>query len=524
MKKRWRIVADAWREAESPVERVAVDVEGERIVQVAPARDLPSSSETVTFPSPALLIPAFHDSHTHLLTGALSLDWVSLAGIQSVGEAAARLEEGARQSDGRWLEAYGFREGVLPLDRKMLDRIVPDIPVFVRSRDLHSAVVNSKAFSLAGVTEQTADPPRGHFDRGPDGKLNGFIREGACGFLLSFRPALERTHAQRALLRAQSLAFSLGITAAGVSTRKELIPFYLDFAQSSQAKLRINLWKVAANFDYQTERFEQHDGSRFRFATFKGFVDGTLSSQSAALWEPYTNNPRNTGVLLASEEELASFVRKVGADGFQVALHAIGDRACTVALNAFEAAGMRDSRMRLEHAQVMRKDDVHRLADLGVVASMQPTHATGDMKWAEERIGSRTHLSYAWRSIRDAGARLCFGSDWPVETMSPMAGLHAATTRQDEHGNPPGGWNAQQCLTVEEALEAYTQGGAYGAYWEDELGTISEGKSADLAVLSCNPFTDNPRELLNAKILMTVCDGEVVYRDDSMPSLTNSVR
>lgn len=498
------------------MERLAVDIAGERIVDVLPARNLPSTLETITFPDSALLIPGFCDSHTHLLTGALSLNWVSLAGVRDVDEAAARLETAAHQSDGQWLDGHGFEESELVLDRQVLDRIVPDIPVFIRSHDLHSAVVNSRTLARARITEQTADPTRGRFDRGADGRMNGLVREHACDLLLSFRPPLTKQRAHQALLQAQSLAFSLGITAVGVSARQDLIPFYLDFAQGSQAKLRLDLWRVTPDFDFRADRFTRRKEARFRFATFKGFVDGALGSQTAAFWEPYANDPKNTGILVASEQELSRFIREAADDGFQVALHAIGDRACTVALNAIESAGARGQRMRLEHAQTMRQDDIDRLHNLGVVVSMQPIHATADMKWVEERLGKeRAGLSYAWRSIRSAGVPLCFGSDWPIETMNPLAGIHAAVTRQDEHGNPPGGWIPNQCLTVEEALEAYTQAGAYASWCEEDSGTISEGKSADLAVLSCNPFTCDPRNLLSARVLMTVCGGEIVYRSDT---------
>lgn len=520
MKKRWRIVADAWRRARAPVERVAVDIEGDRIVQVHAAEDAAHSPEAVSFTSPALLIPAFHDSHTHLLTGGLTLDWVSLAVVEDVDEAAARLEAAAKESDGRWLDGHDFDEARFPLNRWALDKIVPDIPVYIRSHDLHSAVVNSKTLAVAGLGNNAIDLARGRFERDADSRLNGILREQACDFVLAFRPPLEKAQARRALRRAQTLAFSFGITAVGTSARSDLLPFYFDFVQSSEAKIRLNLWKVTPNFDFATDCFERHDDLRFRYATLKGFLDGALGSQSAALWEPYANNPNNRGILTAEEKELARFVETAAREDFQVALHAIGDRACSMALNAFEAAQAFESRMRLEHAQIMREEDIRRMADLGVIASMQPIHATSDMKWVEERIGrKRARLSYAWRSIRDAGAHLCFGSDWPVETMSPFEGIHAAVTRQDGNGNPPDGWIPEQRLTVEEALEAYTESGAYAARWENDLGTIAEGKLADLVVLSCNPFLCQPKELLKAEVLMTVCGGEVVYqRNNPLPS------
>jgi predicted amidohydrolase YtcJ len=513
VKKRWRIVADAWRRARAPVERVAVDIEGDRIVRVHAAKDTTHSSEAVSFSSPALLIPAFHDSHTHLLTGGLTLDWVSLAGVNDIDEVAERLETAAKESDGRWLDGHDYDEARVTLNRRILDKIIPDIPVYIRTHDLHSAVVNSKALKVAGLGDDAADLPRGRFGRETNGKLNGWLRENTCDFVLAFRPPLEKTRATRALEHAQALAFSYGITAVGVSARSELLPFYLDFMGSTGARIRLNLWKVTPDFDYEADRFERRDGLRFRYATFKGFVDGALGSQSAALWEPYANNPESTGVLTANEKELARFVEAATQEDFQVALHAIGDRACTMALNAFEAARAEESRMRLEHAQILREKDIRRIADSGVIASMQPIHATCDMKWVEERIGrERAKFSYAWRSVRDAGACLCFGSDWPVETIDPLAGLHAAITRRDSEGNPRGGWFAEQCLTVEEALEAYTESGAFAAKWENDLGTIEEGKLADFAVLSCNPFQCEPKELLKAEILMTVCAGEVVYQ------------
>jgi predicted amidohydrolase YtcJ len=511
-----RIIADAWRAANLPVERVVVDIEGERITRVTPAKDSSPSQGDLFFGRPALLMPAFHDSHAHLLTGGLALIRVSLTGVQDVDEAASRLEEAAQNSDGRWMDCYGWDESAFPLNRCLLDRIVPDIPVFIFSHSLHAAAVNSIVFQQAGINEDAPNPPRGRFGRDADGKLNGLLHEDAIDFVARSRPPIEKSQAHSAMLKAQSLAFSLGITSISCSVRRELLPFYFDFAESSDAKIRLNLWRVAADFDYETERFNRREGTRFRLATFKGFVDGALGSQTAALWEPYSNNPANSGILSATKEELSAFIERAAGDGFQVALHAIGDRACTTTLDAYETANCFDSRMRLEHAQILRQEDIGRFGQLGVIASMQPIHCTADMKWAEERIGAkRSRLSYAWRSVKDAGARLCFGSDWPVETLNPLAGIHAAVTRQDTEGNPPGGWIPEQRVSAEEALTAYTEAGAYAAFWEKEVGTISEGKLADLIILSCNPLDCEPRELLNAKVLMTMCGGEIVYRDSS---------
>ncbi len=512
-----RIIAEAWRAAHLPVERIVVDIEGDHIIKVTPAKDTSPSQGDLVFNKPALLMPAFHDSHAHLLTGGLTLIRVSLTGIRDLDEAASRLEEAAKDSDGRWMDCYDWDETTLPLNRHLLDRIIPNIPVFIFSHSLHTAVVNSKVFRQAGIDENSPNPPRGRFGRDANGKLNGLLLEDAIDFVAKSRPPIEKSQARMAMLKAQFLAFSLGITAVSCSVRSELLPFYFDFAQSSDAKIRLNLWKVAADFDYEKERFEKHEGTRFRLATFKGFVDGALGSQTAAMWEPYSNNPNNSGILSATKEELSAFIRRAADNGYHVALHAIGDRACTTALDAFEAAKCSDKRMRLEHAQTLRQEDIGRFGQLGVIASMQPIHCTADMRWAEARIGpERSRLSYAWRSIKDSGARLCFGSDWPVETLNPLAGIHAAVTRQDAEGNPPGGWVPEQRLNIEDALSAYTEAGAYAAFWEKELGTILEGKLADLVVLSCNPLACDPQEILNAKVLMTMCGGEIVYRDSTV--------
>ena len=242
-----------------------------------------------------------------------------------------------------------------------------------------------------------------------------------------------------------------------------------------------------------------------------------MGSQTAAFWEPYANNPSNSGEALIREGPLARWIRSAQGEGYQIALHAIGDRANSIALDAYEMAGAcgrgPEYRPRIEPVQVLRDRDIARFAELGIIASMQPVHCTADMRFVEPRIGAeRAKRSYAWRSLLDAGAMLAFGSDWPVENLDPMAGIHAAVTRQDEAFEPPGGWQPQERINVEETLRAYTEGAAYSAFWEKETGTIEAGKLADFAILSQNLFDVPPEQIPRTKVLMTVVNGEIVYR------------
>jgi predicted amidohydrolase YtcJ len=246
-----------------------------------------------------------------------------------------------------------------------------------------------------------------------------------------------------------------------------------------------------------------------------------LGSKSAAFWQPYEGEPDNTGISLIREGPLARFIRAAQKSGYQVALHAIGDRANSICLDAFEMASSSGLgpglRPRIEHCQVLRERDIKRFAELGVIASMQPIHCTADMRFVEPRIGvERAKRSYAWRSLLDNGATLAFGSDWPVEDLNPLAGIHAAVTRTDQQDEPVGGWQPQERITVEEALCAYTKGSAYAAGWERELGEIAEGKLADLTVIDCNLFELDPAQIWRAKVQLTIAGGEIVY--DGLPS------
>ena len=517
MAMRLQISALVWTGTGS-VRRIVIETEGERIARLLP-ETAPLRTDAIVLPDDALLIPGLHDAHAHPLPGGLQLRNVNFHGVTSKDEFSDRLRDfllGRSPEDSEWIEGADLDETKIRITRTDIDKVCSDKPVFVWSHDLHSAVVNSAALIRARIEGRVKDPEGGRFERDSSGILNGVLRETAAHQVRRAIPPITEKQAREALLAAQGLAFSLGLTAITGSARKDEIPHYLSFVESPDCKIRINLWRVSEGFDLEADRFERQSNSRFRFATLKGFLDGALGSQTAAFWAPYANDPNNSGVALVREGPLARWIRAAQNEGYQIALHAIGDRANSIALDAYEMAGTcgrgPEYRPRIEHAQVLRPRDIARFAEMGVIASMQPIHCTSDMRFVEPRIGAeRVKGAYAWRSLSDAGALLAFGSDWPVEDLNPLASIHAAVTRQDERGEPDGGWQPQERISVEDALRAYTSGAAYAAFWEDDVGTIEEGKLADFTVVSKNLFEIAPEQILKTKVLMTIAGGEIVY-------------
>jgi predicted amidohydrolase YtcJ len=499
---------------------MVLETEGERIHVVARENERPCRPDAIVLSDGCLVLPAFHDAHAHLLFGALQVYACDFRGVATTEHFAdvllTYMEE--RQKQRIWVQGCGLDETQLRLTRHDIERVCAERPVFIWTHDLHSAVVNGAALEWAGVHEDTPDPEGGTFERDAMDRMTGVLRESAAHLVESAIPPLTPEQVRHTFALAQGLAFSNGITAVSCSVRDDHWPHYLAFASSPYRKIRLNVWRATDRFDFQRDRFEKIDGVGCRFAAFKGFLDGSLGSRSAALWEPYHDDPSTRSVPLAEEEHLARFIEEAHTEGYQVAFHAIGDRANSLALDAIEAAGKRtgrrDSRPRIEHAQHLRAEDMPRFADLGVIASMQPTHCTADMHVVEPRLGpGRARRSYAWRSLLGHGAKLCFGSDWPVEFLRPMAGIHAAVTRQDMEGEPEGGWQPQERITVEEALRAYTSGSAYAAFWEGEMGLLKEGMLADFVVISNNILECEPSAILRTSILMTIAGGELVFRN-----------
>lgn len=515
-----QIAGNVWTGRE-PVRSLVIETTDDRITRIVPREQAVLRADAIQLPESALLIPGIHDAHAHLLYGGLALGWCDASPAKSSVEFLTMLERHIRtrgDDPASWVQGTGLDEVRANVTRHDLDCVCRDAPVFVWCRDLHSAVANSLALQTAGIDKNSSNPPDGILERDAGGHLTGMLRESAAKLVESVIPEPTSEQAQFALRRAQMHAFSMGITAVSSSTRAARLPHYLRFAESSERKIRINSWCTTEHFNFTAERFSRIENSKFRLATFKGFIDGTLGSRTAAFEKPYRDGD-TTGITLVREGSLARFIRDAHENEYQVAFHAIGDRAVSLCLDAFEMAGSTgrepEFRPRIEHAQHIHERDFSRFSEWGVIASMQPVHCREDMHLVDARLGAeRAKFSLAWRSLLKRGTVLCFGSDWPVVGLDPLAGIHAAITRQDTSGNPPSGWQPQEKLSMEETLRAFTLGSAYAAFWEKELGTIEEGKLADFTVFSRNLFTCKPEEILQTRALMTVVGGEVVYRRD----------
>jgi predicted amidohydrolase YtcJ len=511
-----QIVGRAWT-GSGPVQRLIVDIEDGRISRVIPDELQARRTGALVLSEDALIVPGFHDAHLHFLFGGLTLSACQFAGVETVEEFSDVLSVCARGRKGGpddWIRGVGLDETLLRVTRLDIDKVCPDIPVFIWSHDLHSAFVNSAALVRARIDGSVKDLAGGRFERDALGKLNGILRESAAQWVERAIPPVSPETARLAMLRAQEHAFVRGITAVSSSEHQDHILHNLNFVESSECKIRMNLWRASESFEIEHDMFERQMRTGFRFGTIKGFVDGALGSHTAAFWEPYADGGNGTPTV--REGPLARYIRQAYAVGFQVAFHAIGDRANSTCLDAFEMAESAgrgpELRPRIEHVQHLRERDIPRFAGLGVIASMQPIHCTEDMRFVEPRLGAeRARHSYAWRSLLDHGATLCFGSDWPVENLGPLAGIHAAVTRQDALDNPPGGWQPQERVSVAEALKAYTVGAAYAAFWEKDMGTLAEGKLADFTVFSKNIFECEPQEILKTDVRMTVVGGQVVF-------------
>jgi predicted amidohydrolase YtcJ len=395
---------------------------------------------------------------------------------------------------------------------------VPDHPVWMTRIDGHAALVNAAAMKLLGIDASVRDPEGGRFLRDAQGRPTGVLVDNAMN-VASRIPGPSAEERRRALELAARRCLELGLTTVtdmGIGDGD--YQAYKALREAGRLPLRAALF--LGDDDALLSRWFQRGpeidrDARLLVRGVKLYADGALGSRGAALIEPYSDDPGNLGLLTSTGDHLADVSRRAAESGFQVAIHAIGDRGGLVALDAMERGlgGARpDARFRLEHAQVLRLQDIGRLARLGIIASMQPTHATSDMPWAGDRVGERRLAgAYAWRKVLDAGGRLALGSDFPVESPDPRLGLYAAVTRQDLQGKPAGGWLPGERLTREEALRGFTLDAAWSLFLEKEVGSLEVGKRADLVVFARDPMTVPEAEIPKAEVDYTVVDGAVVH-------------
>ena len=510
---------------QSPSHDVGVLVSSGKVAAVASLASLRAAhpNARVVDYGDATLLPGLTDAHGHLYGLGLSLDTVPLYAA-SVDDVVARVKErAARASSGEWILGRGWDQNRWPGKQfpvaATLDAAVPDHPVWLRRVDGHAGWANSAAMRAAGVTAATKDPDGGRIIRDAQGNPTGVFVDAAEGIIDSKVPppsfALRK---QRVLAAAQTIAKN-GLTEMhDAGADGETIRAVRELIDEKRFPIRVYIM-VGDNAPLLETWFQQGPlidyGGRLTVRSVKLYADGALGSRGAALLAPYSDDAGNVGLLVSRPEHQLDVARRAKAAKFQVNTHAIGDRGVRNVLDAYEGAGVTAAdRWRIEHYQVVAPPDFARTARDGVIASMQPTHATSDMPWAEARVGpERIKGAYAWRTVLNDGIRLPLGSDFPVEDVNPFFGIYSAVTRQDHDGNPPGGWTPEQRLTLAEAVRGFTLDAAYAAFEEGSRGTIEPGKLADFTVVDGDLYS--MPQIFKATVRATIVGGAEAYASKS---------
>lgn len=477
----------------------------------------------------ATVVPGLVDAHGHVMGLGYASLRVELGGTRDKQEVIARLREyEKRLAPGDWLQGGGWDQNHWPgrafPTAADLDAAFPQRPVWLERVDGHAGWANSAALSVAAAqAERTLSgdwqPDGGRIER-VDGEPSGVFIDRAMDLVNAVVPAPSTAQREQALTNALQIAVRNGLTGVhDMGTSREDLALMRQFADAGRLPLRIEAYADGADDaldDLCTAGLYEHPGGRLAMQGVKFYMDGALGSRGAALVDDYSDDPGNRGLLVTAPEAYEAAVRKAGSCGVQVATHAIGDRGNQLVLDTYARVlgpGQDGThRWRIEHAQVVALDDIERFASLGVIASMQPTHATSDMPWAEDRVGPvRLQGAYAWQRFRDAGVRLALGSDFPVESPDPRLGLYAAVTRQDRAGNPQGGWLPGQRLEPAQALQGFTADAAYAAGNEAQTGRLAPGLRADFVVLRQDPLAIDSGQLDDVEVLSTWVDGKAVY-------------
>jgi predicted amidohydrolase YtcJ len=472
-----------------------------------------------------MVVPGFIDSHIHFIDGGFRLASVQLRDAKTPEEFVARIREFAKSVPaGGWITGGDWDHenwgGQLP-HRDWVDAVTPDLPVWVNRLDGHMALANSAALRAAGITAATPDPPGGTIVRDADGEPAGVLKDNALGIVERVVPAPSPEMLDRALDAAMRYVAERGVTSVHHMGSWEDVETFERAKHAGRLRTRIYAAVPLATWERlrDTVAARGRGDDWLRLGALKGFVDGSLGSHTAAFYEPFSDTPNDKGLLVNTPEQLYAWTSGADRAGLHVLVHAIGDRAIGLQLGIFERVarenGARDRRFRIEHAQHIAPADIPRFAALGVIPSMQPYHAIDDGRWAEKVIGpERIKTTYAFRSLRDAGARLAFGSDWFVAPPSPLEGIYAAVTRRTLDDRNPNGWVPEQKITVEDALRAYTSGGAYAEFAESRKGTLEPGRLADFVILDRDLTRVSPETIRGVKVLMTVAGGKVVYEGE----------
>ncbi|MFL6753266.1 MAG: amidohydrolase [Sphingomicrobium sp.] len=468
------------------------------------------------------LLPGLIDAHGHVLGlgfGAIQLD---LVGTSSLDDLKQRLRSYAAAHPGTgWIMGRGWNQELWPTKQfptaADLDAVVSDRPVVLERVDGHAYVVNSQAMKAAGVTLQTPAPPGGRIE-------NGLFVDNAKELIDKATPAATPAELDEALAKAQEILLSYGVT--GVGSMSTALGDWEAMRRAGEAgRLNVRLMVYADELKLLGSQPHPTDwlyGDRLRMAGIKFYADGALGSRGAWLKKPYADKPDTRGLQFHSDAEMLNLADRAAAAGFQVATHAIGDAANAQIISVYEQLHRKypgNRRWRIEHFQIVDPADIPRIATAGIVASMQPTHQTSDRLMAEKRLGSdRLPGAYAWQTVLKTGAKLAFGTDFPVESANPFPGLSAAISRQDVNGQPPGGWIASERLTFGQALQAYTRGAAYAGFAEQKIGALEPGKWADFIIIDRDPTKADAQSLARTQVLETWIAGKTVWRRSATAS------
>ncbi|KCZ49585.1 MULTISPECIES: amidohydrolase [unclassified Hyphomonas] len=502
------------------VDAVVVGEDG-RIVGTAPplSEDWDEAEIDLVDLKGSFMYPGFTDSHAHLMgIGQRELN-LSLEGTASIAELVTRIESelvgmepGVLLFGRGWIET-GWPEGRMP-SAADLDAVSPDNPVILTRADGHAMVVNTAAMEAAGITDETESPDGGAIERDADGHATGMLIDNAMGLVAPLRTKPDAADKARALETGAKVYVSRGWTGVqNMSVGPDEAPIMLELA--GEGKMPLRLWNA---FDATEEGMalaaaREYEAPTITNNAIKLYMDGALGSRGAQLIKPYSDRPDTSGLSLITDEDLADFMKRADESGIQVAIHAIGDLANQRILDIYEAGGYPpEKRWRIEHTQILAPTDIARVGALGLIASMQPSHAIGDLHFAPSRLGiDRLAGAYAWKALIDDGAVVAGGSDAPVEVGSPLIEFYAAVARKDLKGFEGEGWHPEQKLTREQALALFTSSAAYAAFQEDDLGTIEAGKLADFTVFDIDLMTVPEAEILDAKTVMTIVGGKIVY-------------